>query len=108
MDPHGYAVPLGAHIRRMNPRDTAVAQDGPSGAIHGPPSPEGALEDGGDRGIAAFVICASLVRQFEFAQNVWANDPNFHELGNERDPFIGAQDGTYEFTIPRTSRKRCV
>src|SRR3954447_2416573 len=24
MDPHGYAVPLGAHIRRMNPRDTAV------------------------------------------------------------------------------------
>ena len=22
-DPHGYAVPLGAHIRRMNPRDTA-------------------------------------------------------------------------------------
>ena len=24
MDPHGYAVPLGAHIRRMNPRDTAA------------------------------------------------------------------------------------
>ena len=23
MDPHGYAVPLGAHMRRMNPRDTA-------------------------------------------------------------------------------------
>ena len=23
MDPHGYAVPLGSHIRRMNPRDTA-------------------------------------------------------------------------------------
>ena len=21
-DPHGYAVPLGSHIRRMNPRDT--------------------------------------------------------------------------------------
>ena len=27
-----------------------------------------------ERGIAAFVICASLIRQFEFAQNVWAND----------------------------------
>jgi hypothetical protein len=52
-------------------------------------------------GSRPFVICASLVRQFEFAQNVWANDPNFHELGNERDPFIGAQDGTYDFTIPR-------
>ena len=23
MDPHGYAVPLGSHIRRINPRDTA-------------------------------------------------------------------------------------
>jgi hypothetical protein len=58
-------------------------------------------DDGADRGIAAFVICASLVRQFEFAQNVWTNDPNFHELGNERDPIMGAQDGTYDFTIPR-------
>jgi hypothetical protein len=44
-------------------------------------SPEGAPEDGVDRGIAAFVICASLIRQFEFVQNVWTNDPNFHELG---------------------------
>ena len=24
MDPHGYAVPLGSHMRRMNPRDTAA------------------------------------------------------------------------------------
>ncbi len=24
MDPHGYAVPLGSHVRRMNPRDTAA------------------------------------------------------------------------------------
>ena len=24
MDPHGYGCPLGSHIRRMNPRDTAV------------------------------------------------------------------------------------
>jgi hypothetical protein len=47
------------------------------------------------------VICASLVRQFEFAQNVWVNDPNFHELGNERDPIIGAQDGTYDLTIQK-------
>jgi hypothetical protein len=27
--------------------------------------------------------------------------PNFHELGNERDPIIGNQDGTFEFKIPR-------
>ena len=51
----------------------------------------------------------SLIRQFEFAQNVWANDRNFHELGNERDPIIGAQDGTLEFKIPkRPIRKKIV
>src|ERR1700730_7545590 len=26
---------------------------------------------------------------------------NFHELGNERDPIIGNQDGTLEFKIPK-------
>jgi len=105
MDPQGYAVPLGSHMRRMNPRDTAVNMQRRRmirrGATYGPPLPEGAPEDGVERGIAAFVLCASLVRQFEFAQNVWINDPNFHELGNERDPVIGNQDGTFDFTIPK-------
>ena len=76
------------------------------GATYGPPLPEGACEDGQERGIAAFVICASLVRQFEFAQNVWANDRNFHELGNERDPFGGHHDGTLEFKIPKRPIRR--
>jgi Dyp-type peroxidase family len=105
MDPKGYAIPLGAHIRRMNPRDTAANIQRRRmirrGATYGPPLPEGASEDGVDRGIAAFILCGSLVRQFEFAQNVWINDPNFHELGNERDPFIGNQDGTFDMTIPK-------
>jgi Dyp-type peroxidase family len=104
-DPFGYATPLGSHIRRMNPRDTAVNIQRRRmirrGATYGPALPAGASDDGVDRGIAAFVICASLVRQFEFAQNVWINDPNFHELGNERDPIIGNQDGTFDMTIPR-------
>lgn len=111
MDPHGYACPLGAHIRRMNPRDTAVNMNRRKmirrGGTYGPPLPEGAPEDGKERGIAAFVGCASLVRQFEFAMNVWANDPNFHELGNERDPIFGTQDGTFDMTIPnRPIRKK--
>jgi Dyp-type peroxidase family len=110
MDPHGYAVPLGSHIRRMNPRDTAHNMQRRKmirrGGTYGPALPEGAPEDGVERGIAAFVGCASLVRQFEFAQNVWANDPNFHELGNERDPFMGNQDGTYDMTIPKRPIRR--
>ncbi|WP_327098352.1 peroxidase [Nocardia vinacea] len=105
MDPHGYAVPLGAHARRLNPRDTAVNMNRRRmirrGATYGPALPEDAPDDGVDRGIAAFIICASLVRQFEFAQNVWINDKTFHELGNEHDPICGTQDGTLDFTIPK-------
>jgi Dyp-type peroxidase family len=105
MDPQGYAVPLGAHIRRMNPRDTANNIQRRRmirrGATYGPALPDGGPEDGVERGVAAFILCASLVRQFEFAQNVWINDPNFHELRNERDPLIGNQDGTFDFTMPK-------
>src|SRR5205085_11818256 len=112
-DPHGYAVPLGSHIRRMNPRDTAANMNRRRmirrGATYGSHLPEGQKDDGEERGIAAFVVCASLVRQFEFAQNVWVNDHNFHELGNERDPIIGNQDGTLEYKIPkRPIRKKIV
>jgi Dyp-type peroxidase family len=109
-DPQGYAVPLGSHMRRMNPRDTAANMNRRRmirrGATYGPYLAEGTPEDGKERGIAAFVICASLIRQFEFAQNVWVNDRNFHELGNERDPIIGTQDGALEFKIPKRPIRR--
>jgi Dyp-type peroxidase family len=109
-DPQGYAVPLGSHIRRMNPRDTAANMNRRRmirrGATYGAQLPEDTPEDGIERGIAAFVICASLVRQYEFAQNVWVNDRNFHELGNERDPIIGAHDGTLEYKIPKRPIRR--
>jgi len=110
MDPHGFACPLGAHIRRMNPRDTAINMQRRKmirrGGTYGPPLPETASDDGVERGIAAFVGCASLVRQFEFAMNVWVNDPNFHELGNERDPIMGTQDGSFDMTIPKRPIRR--
>ena len=110
MDPYGYACPIGAHVRRMNLRDTG---ENPTrrkmirrGGTYGPHLPEDAPDDGAERGIAAFVGCASLVRQFEFTMNVWANDPNFEQLGNERDPFLGTQDGTFDMTIPKRPIKR--
>ena len=105
MDPFGYACPLGSHARRLNPRDTAHNMNRRRmirrGATYGPALPDDAPDDGVDRGIAAFIICADLVRQFEFAQNVWINDKAFHELGNEHDPIIGTQDGTLDFTVPK-------
>lgn len=110
MDPHGYACPLGAHARRLNPRDTAPNMNRRRmirrGATYGPALPEGAPDDGADRGIAAFIICASLIRQFEFAQNVWVDDRTFHELGNEHDPICGMQDGTMDFKIPKRPIRR--
>lgn len=112
MDPFGYAVPLGSHMRRMNPRDTAANMNRRRmirrGATYGAPLPINAPDDSVDRGIAAFVICASLIRQFEFAQNVWVNDRNFHELGNERDPIIGNQDGTLDFKIPKRPIRKTI
>lgn len=105
MDPHGYACPVGAHVRRMNPRDTADNMQRRKmvrrGGTYGPHLPEGASEDGKERGIASFLGCASLARQFEFAMNVWANDPRFSGLENERDPIIGTHDGSYDMTFPK-------
>jgi Dyp-type peroxidase family len=110
-DPHGYRCPVGAHIRRMNPRDTAENMQRRKmirrGGTYGPALPAGAPDDGVERGIAAFIGCSSLIRQFEFAMNVWVNDPKFKDLDNERDPICGNQDGTFDMTIPkRPIRKR--
>ena len=115
-DPRGLRCPLGAHIRRMNPRDSlAGTVVDPSihrvvrhGATYGPPLPEGVLDDDGvDRGIVIVFIGADLVRQFEFLKSVWANDGNFTGLNTEKDPLAGDNDGTATFTIPiRPVRRR--
>jgi deferrochelatase/peroxidase EfeB len=110
VDPHGYRCPVGSHIRRMNPRDTGENMQRRKmirrGGTYGAPLPEGAADDGVERGIAAFIGCASLIRQFEFAMNVWVNDPKFKDLGNERDPIVGTQDGTFDMTIPNRPIKK--
>ena len=113
MDPHGYACPVGAHVRRMNPRDTAENMQRRKmvrrGGTYGPHLPDDAPDDGTERGIASFVGCASLARQFEFTMNVWANDPRFSDLENERDPIIGTHDGSFDMVIPkRPVRKKFV
>lgn len=110
-DPHGYRCPVGSHIRRMNPRDTGENMQRRKmirrGGTYGPKLPDGAPDDGVERGIAAFIGCASLIRQFEFTMNVWVNDPRFKDLDNERDPIIGTHDGSYDMTFPkRPIRKR--
>ena len=110
MDPLGYRCPVGSHIRRMNPRDTVDSLQRHRlirrGGTYGPALPDGVSDDGVDRGIAAFLGCASLSRQFEFVMNVWTNDPTFKGLSNERDPIIGTHDGTFDMTIPKRPVRR--
>jgi Dyp-type peroxidase family len=111
MDPHGYACPIGAHIRRMHVRDKGVSQIMNRrliirrGGTYGPYLPEDVPDDGANRGIAVFAGCADLARQFEFLISVWANDPEFEHLG-EKDPFAGSIDGSFEMTIPKRPIKK--
>jgi Dyp-type peroxidase family len=101
-DPYGYSCPLGAHIRRANPRD-AMADRYPADSIrdsrrhrilrrgtpYGDPLPLGAPDDGGKRGLLFICVNADIKRQFEFVQQTWINNPKFHGLTNDRDPIIG-------------------
>jgi Dyp-type peroxidase family len=111
MDPHGYACPVGAHIRRMNVRDNSVSRIMNRrlmirrGGTYGPYLPDDAPDDGANRGVAVFGGCADIARQFEFLLSVWATDPEFEEL-NEKDPFIGNHDGTFDMTIPKRPIKK--
>jgi deferrochelatase/peroxidase EfeB len=70
------------------------------GLPYGPRLPEGVLEDDGvDRGVLILMINASYGRQFEFLQQTWFNSSGFINLGKERDPLIGANDGTTVMTV---------
>ncbi|MFI9804639.1 Dyp-type peroxidase [Streptomyces sp. NPDC052301] len=114
-DPAGLRCPMGAHIRRMNPRDALeetiadvrIHRALRRGTPYGPMLPEGQLDDdGAERGIVFIFMGADLVRQFEFLKAQWANDGDFVGLGTEKDPVVGANDGTGTFTIPRRPVRR--
>lgn len=107
-DAIGYNTPLGSHIRRMNPRDAAIAGVARihrmirRGSAYGPPLPEGVLEDdGADRGLMFAFVGANIGRQFEFVQSEWMNNSSFFSGPDERDPIAGAADGEGAFTVPR-------
>ena len=114
-DPQGLACPHGAHARRMNPRDSLeddlaavnVHRMIRRGTNYGPMLADDALEDdGAERGTAFVFIGAHLDRQFEFVKAQWSNDGNFAELGSEKDPFTGSNDGVGTYTIPRRPVRR--
>jgi Dyp-type peroxidase family len=101
-DPYGYVCPLGAHVRRVNPRD-AMSDREPTesmvdvrrhrilrrGVPYGETLATGLNDDGKPRGLLFICINADIERQFEFIQQTWSNNPKFHGMNNDRDPLIG-------------------
>jgi Dyp-type peroxidase family len=114
-DLRGLACPVGAHIRRMNPRAGLPGTSGASvnrhrvlrqGLPYGSRLDEGEDDDGAERGAVIVLINADIARQFEFVQKVWINDGDFAGLSAEKDPLVGANDGTGSFTVPRRGAPR--
>lgn len=121
-DPGGRRCPLGAHVRRTNPRDV-IHPYGPDaslrmsrahrllrrGRIYGRPLFDSArlrdpslglgpllreLEDDGEsRGIHFLSVEAGIAGQFEFVQQSWCNNPRFNGLHDTPDPLIGRMPG---------------
>jgi Dyp-type peroxidase family len=105
----GLRCPRGAHVRRTNPRDALVgASDGRLTARHrilrrgmpyGPALPEGAPDDGADRGLLFVCLQASIERQFEIVQAQWCNDGNAFGLGAQGDPIAAPPDSEMRHMI---------
>jgi len=111
-DPEGRQVPLGAHMRRLNPRDTKMSllvdvnihrlirRSTTFGAPYDPQA-DTPDDDKTPRGLYFIFISAKAMATLEFLQREWINNGNFMSLGEERDPNIGLQPEGATFTIPR-------
>jgi Dyp-type peroxidase family len=119
LDADGLRCPIGAHVRRSNPRDSLDPDPGSQGSIDvgkrhrllrrgrefGPPvSPEqlaGRIDDGVARGLQFVCLCANISRQFEFIQHTWIGNPKFSGMYEDPDPLVaGRRPGANSFTVP--------
>jgi deferrochelatase/peroxidase EfeB len=125
-DAAGLSCPIGAHIRRSNPRDDVKPYPAaeslsmseahrllrrarvfgaslldPSVLVHAASrgTADTLLEladDGRERGIHFFCVNASIRNQFEFVQQTWCNTPRFGGLNDNKDPIVGDNSRTGE------------
>jgi deferrochelatase/peroxidase EfeB len=112
-DSRGLRCPVGAHIRRLNPRGSRVMGMPNSRRImrrampYGPGWKLGQPRKKAPRGLVGWFICGDLEMQFEFIQKVWVNqDLSTNGLRGTREPILGSQpkqDG--RFTV-RTADAR--
>ena len=106
-DPDGMRCPLGAHIRRTNPRD-ALGWGGQlsrrhrvvrRGMPYGPPLAADADDDGVERGLIFACYQSSLERGFETVQRAWVIDGNAFSLGADKDVLLSDADEQGKMTI---------
>ena len=88
-DPKGLRCPIGAHIRRVNPRGQPVAGQGKPGGSnnshrlarrgmpYGPTYLPEHPYDGIERGLLGYFINTHIENQYEFVLKQWVNDAEF-------------------------------
>src|SRR3954447_24012895 len=94
LDPDGLACPIGAHIRRANPRDALPPSPGTERSLtvnhrHRILRRGRNYTDGDERGLYFACLNTNLARQYEFVQHTWLNDPTFNLLDDAEDPLVG-------------------
>jgi deferrochelatase/peroxidase EfeB len=108
-DPQGIACPIGAHIRRANPRDQFVSGGLPQASRllrhslpFGPPFDPQHPKDGIKRGQIGYFINANFNVQFELVMNQWVNtDGATMGCISGKDAIVGANDpSTSVFSAP--------
>ncbi len=112
-DMQGAKCPLGAHIRRANPRDSLLFNGKlPTrrrilrrGMPYGDYVPEGESANNDERGIVFMALNSSISRQFEFVQQQWLNYGNDFHLGEDSDPVLGNRPKPGRFIIPGKDEK---
>lgn len=119
-DPHGLACPIGAHVRRCNPRDSLLPTPKRSlvlanrhrlvrrGRHYEDHRPDTWDPKGVEHGLCFVALNADIQRQFEFIQQTWINSPKFGGLYDNKDPLVGDNDGTGHMTIPGLPVRQCV
>ncbi|MEO3872952.1 Dyp-type peroxidase [Nonomuraea sp. B12E4] len=103
----GTKCPFSAHVRKTNPRsfgrEVLMARRGQTyGDRDDQPWDDSPPEvrPRGDVGLLFMAFNSSLVDQFEFTQQSWANSPDFQVAGTGHDPVIGQGDRDIKVTHP--------
>ena len=121
-DPKGLRCPVGAHIRRVNPRGSQVVGQGiPGGSnnshrlirrglSYGPTYDPTKPYDGIERGMLFHFINSNIENQYEFVLRRWVEDSEFAGAvrlePRSKDPLIGTQDPAESiFVVPQADGK---